>query len=426
MSRKINLNLFCQAQLEKASKLSNIDNNFIKILMMPKHEIIVNFPVNLENGELIMMKGYRIQHCNLLGPYKGGLRFHHDVHLDECKALAFWMTIKCALLKLPFGGAKGGLKINPHDYSTNDLRTISKGFSKALHKYIGPNRDIPAPDMGTNSQIMDWMTAAYQEIRKSHDKSVFTGKSLNYSGSQGRNEATGRGIMICIREWFKRKGLSANNASFIVQGFGNVGSNTTRLLSSELGMKCKALGDHTAYLMDTTGNGLNLKLLFDYISKKKFLIGFNEIDDTVKEITREEFFQLETTVLIPAAMEMQITDIEAPNLNCKLIVEGANGPTNLMADEIILSKGIDIIPDVLANAGGVVVSYCEWLQNQKHESWSAEIVNKKLDVMMCQAFDAVYTKANSENIDKRMASYIIAIKNLEYVHQVQFNAQSNV
>ena len=264
MSRKINLNLFCQAQLEKASGLGKIDKNFVKILMMPKHEIIVNFPITLESGELVMMKGYRIQHSNLLGPYKGGLRFHHDVHLDECKALAFWMTIKCALLKLPFGGAKGGLKINPYDYSKNDLKTISKGFSKALHKYIGPNRDIPAPDMGTNSQIMDWMTASFQEIRKSHDKAVFTGKSLDYNGSAGRNEATGRGIMICVREWHKRKGLTTNDATFIVQGFGNVGSNTARLLVTELNMRCMAVGDHTCYIMDTTENGLNINFLLEY------------------------------------------------------------------------------------------------------------------------------------------------------------------
>ena len=168
MSRKVNLNEFCQQQLNKAAELGGVDPDFVKILSVPKHEIIVNYPVVLEDGNLHIMKGYRIQHCNLLGPYKGGLRFHHDVHLDECKALAFWMTIKCALLKLPLGGAKGGLKINPYEYSQGDLKIISKGFSKALHKYIGPNRDIPAPDMGTNSQIMDWMTAAYQEIRKSH------------------------------------------------------------------------------------------------------------------------------------------------------------------------------------------------------------------------------------------------------------------
>lgn len=420
MSRQVNLNLFCQSQLDKASKLCEVNQDFIKILMMPKHEIIVNFPVVLENGELQVMKGYRIQHCNLLGPYKGGLRFHHDVHLDECKALAFWMTIKCALLKLPLGGAKGGLKLNPHDFSNKDLKTISKGFSKALHKYIGPNRDIPAPDMGTNSQIMDWMTASYQEIRKSHDKAVFTGKSLQYSGSQGRNEATGRGIMICVREWFKRKGLPTKDSSFIVQGFGNVGSNTARLLTRELDMKCMAIGDHTCYLYDTSGHGFNMKSLFEYVSQNRFLKGYAY--ENIIEISREEFFQLECDVVIPAAMEMQITEPEATHLNCELIVEGANGPTDLVADDIIQSKNIDVIPDVLANAGGVVVSYCEWLQNQKHESWSVDVVNKKLESMMCEAFDKVYTKSNSENIDKRMASYVLAIKNLEYVYETQFGS----
>lgn len=419
MSRKVNLNEFCQQQLQKAAELGGIDPNFIKILSVPKHEIIVNFPVVLEDGNLQMMKGYRIQHCNLLGPYKGGLRFHHDVHLDECKALAFWMTIKCALLKLPLGGAKGGLKINPYEYSQADLKIISKGFSKALHKYVGPNRDIPAPDMGTNSQIMDWMTAAYQEIRKSHDKATYTGKSLQYSGSHGRSEATGRGIMICIREWFKRQGLPTEGSSFIVQGFGNVGSNTAKLLSRELGMKCKAIGDHTMYMCDTTGEGLNLKDILNYVGKNRFLRGYETVDSNVTEITKEEFFKIETDVVIPAAMEMQIGAEEAKEMNCKLIVEGANGPTDLDADVILRSRNIDLIPDVLANAGGVVVSYCEWLQNQKHESWSNEVVVEKLETMMCQAFDAVYTQANSADIDKRMASYITAIKNLEYVYQVQ-------
>lgn len=420
MSRKTNLNDFCQNQLDKAAKLGNIDSDFIKILSVPKHEIIVNFPVKLQDGTIDIIKGYRIQHCNLLGPYKGGLRFHHDVHLDECKALAFWMTIKCSLLKLPLGGAKGGLKINPYQYAEADLKTISKGFSKALHKYIGPNRDIPAPDMGTNSKIMDWMTAAYQEIRKSHEKATYTGKSLMYSGSHGRSEATGRGIMICVREWFKRQGLQTTNATFIVQGFGNVGSNTAKLLCKELGMTCQAVGDHTAYIVDVSGNGLNLKKILAYTAKNRFLNGYDATDSDVKVIDKTEFFKLETDVVIPAAMEMQIGEEEAKNLNCKLIVEGANGPTDLEADVIIRDRGIDLIPDVLANAGGVVVSYCEWLQNQKHESWHIETVIEKLEVMMCSAFDEVYTQANSADIDKRMASYIIAIKNLEYVYQVQF------
>jgi glutamate dehydrogenase (NAD(P)+) len=417
---KTNLNQFCQEQLQKAVALGNIDTNFANILSYPKHEIIVNFPVYLENGSLQIMKGYRIQHCNLLGPYKGGLRFHPDVHLDECKALAFWMTIKCSLLKLPLGGAKGGLKINPYDYSERDLKKISKGFCKALHKYIGPNRDIPAPDMGTNSQIMDWMTASYQEINKSHNKAVFTGKSLLYNGSQGRNEATGRGLMICTREWFKRKGLSTVNSTFIVQGFGNVGSNTARLLVKELEMKCMAVGDHTAYIMDTTGNGLNIKKIIAYVKDNRVLKGYTNIDTNTVEVDKIKFFSSEVDVILPAAMEMQILKEEATAINCKLIVEGANGPTNLEADDIIRSKGIDLIPDVLANAGGVVVSYCEWLQNQKYETWSIEMVIDMLEKMMCQAFDEVYTKANSDNIDKRMAAYIIAIKNLEYVYKVQF------
>jgi glutamate dehydrogenase (NAD(P)+) len=417
----INLSEFCQTQLEKAAHLGNIDPNFIQILSVPKHEIIVNFPVTLDNGTQEIMKGYRIQHCNLLGPYKGGLRFHPDVHLDECKALAFWMTLKCALLKLPLGGAKGGIKINPYDYSKTDLKKIAKGFSKALHKYIGPHRDIPAPDVGSNSQIMDWMTASYQEIHKSHDKATFTGKSLQYSGSQGREEATGRGIMICVREWFKRKGISTTGASFIIQGFGNVGSNASRLLTQELNMICLAAGDHTAYIKDITGQGLDMSSLLSYTKEHRILKGYSDdVDNNCCQIDKNDFFKLKTDVLIPAAMEMQIRATEAHELNCQLIVEGANGPTDLEADDIIRSKNIDLIPDVLANAGGVVVSYCEWLQNLKHEFWDKKQVIDILEDKMCEAFNEVYTKAVSQDIDKRMASYLLSIKNLEYVYQVQF------
>lgn len=422
MSNSVNLNDFCQNQLQKAAHLGNLDPKFVQILSYPKHEIIVNFPVTLENGKQEILKGYRIQHSNLLGPYKGGLRFHTDVYLDECKALAFWMTIKCALLQLPLGGAKGGLKINPYQYSDADLKKISKGFSKALHKYIGPKRDIPAPDMGSNSKVMDWMTAAYQEIHKSHDKATYTGKSLNYCGSKGREEATGRGIMICIREWFKRKGLTTDDATYSVQGFGNVGSNAARLLNKELNMKCVSVGDHTAYIVDTTGNGLNIKSMLQYTKQNRVLKGYVETtDNTCKEISREEFFGMNVDVLVPAAMEMQICADNAKTLNCKLVVEGANGPTNLEADDILRDKGIDVIPDVLANAGGVVVSYCEWLQNLKHESWDIEQVNHILEEKMCEAFNNVYTKSNSEGFDKRMASYIIAMRNLEYVYKVQFS-----
>ena len=414
----MNLSQFSQLQLQDAIQTSkkigmDIDDNFAETLAYPKHEIIVNFPVTLENGKQEMMKGYRIQHCNLLGPYKGGLRFHQDVHLDECKALAFWMTIKCALLNLPLGGGKGGLKINPHHYSRQDLKTISKAFSKALQKYIGVHRDIPAPDMGTNSQIMDWMTASYQEVHKIHDKGMYTGKSLQYNGSHGRTEATGRGVMISIREWFKKKGLPTQGATFIVQGFGNVGSNTACLLVKELGMKCVGVADHTCCLINR--DGFSIKSLLDYVSENKFLENYPDSES----VSKEGFFSQEVDVVIPAALEMQVLKEEANILNCKVVVEGANGPLNMEADEILQERQIDVIPDVLANAGGVVVSYCEWLQNIRHETWSIDEVIKSLETKMTLAFDNVYHLAQSKQISYRVASYILAIKNLEYVNQVQ-------
>lgn len=424
MEKKISENLYvlCLQQIQSAKKLGNIDSDFIKVLSHPKHQMVMNFPVRLKDGNLKIFEGFRIQHCNLLGPYKGGLRFHQDVNLNECQALAFWMTIKCSLLQLPLGGAKGGIKFNPYEYSQEDLKSISKGFSQALYKYIGSERDIPAPDMGSNSQIMDWMTASYQSICKTHNKAVFTGKSLKYKGSEGRTEATGRGIMICIREWYKHQGLSTTDKTFIIQGFGNVGSHSSRLLVENLNMNCLAVGDHTVYLYHP--EGLHVKSLLKHCSEHRVLKDYKAMHPEIvelQEITREEFFSLKADVMIPAAMELQITSKEAKKLNVKLVVEAANGPTNMYADQILEQRGIDIIPDVLANAGGVVVSYFEWIQNKREESWELEKVNQDLDRYMTKAFSRVYQYATENNVDKRMASYILAIHNLEYYYTTQKN-----
>lgn len=417
---KNNLHLLCLEQLSNAQKLGNLDQDFIKILSHPKHQIVMNFPVRLESGQLEIFEGFRIQHCNLLGPYKGGLRFHQDVDLNECQALAFWMTIKCSLLHLPLGGAKGGIKFNPYQYSQEDLKSISKGFSKALYKYIGSERDIPAPDMGSNSQVMDWMTAAYQSVCKTHTKSVFTGKSLKYKGSEGRTEATGRGLMICTREWFKIKGLSTKDKTFIVQGFGNVGSNASRLLVDELGMNCVGVGDHTVYLYHP--KGLNVESLLKHCQEHRVLKDYKVMHPEIEgleEVTREEFFKIHADVFLPSAMELQIGSQEAQDLNVRLVVEGANGPTNLHADKILMERGIDVIPDVLANAGGVVVSYFEWIQNKKEESWELSHVNQELDRYMCKAFMRINEYATENSLDWRMASYILAIQNLEYYYTTQ-------
>lgn len=398
----------------KELKKEYVSENIIKILSNPKHEIIVNFPVTLEDGTLQIFKGYRIQHSNLLGPYKGGLRFHPMVHLDECKALAFWMTIKCSLAGLPLGGAKGGIKFNPKEYSQENLKRISKGFSKALYKYIGPKRDIPAPDMGTNAQIMDWMTASCKAVNKDHDKSMFTGKTLMYGGSKGRNEATGRGVMICAREWFKSKNKDTNGKTFIIQGFGNVGSNAAHLLTSELGMKCLGIGDHTGYIFSR--DGLSIPDLLKYQEEYKSIEGYDV--NNIEKLTKQDFFQVQTDVVIPAALELQILSEEAKTLNCSVVIEGANGPLDLEADKILKDRNIDIVPDVLANSGGVIVSYYEWLQNNRMEYWSYKDVVSRLDEKMSSTFNKVDKYSTDNNITKRVASYLLAIKNLDYAYQV--------
>jgi len=411
-----NLNKLCQNQLQLAGKLGNIDQTFLTFLSEPKNEIIVNFPVKLDNNKLHMFKGYRIQHNNLAGPYKGGLRFDEICCLDECKALAFWMTIKCSLQKLPLGGAKGGIKFNPKLHSKNELKNISQEYSRALFRFIGSNIDIPAPDFGSNSQIMDWMTAAYQSIRNTHNNDMYTGKSIEYGGSQGRSEATGRGVMICTREWFKSNNINIKGKKFIIQGFGKVGSHAANFLC-KLGMICVGIGDHTGYLYSE--NGFDINMIIDYAKEAGTILNFS----SGIKLTKEKFFSLDVHTVILAALELQVCGDFAKNLKCELVVEGANGPMDMEADKILQEKKIDVIPDVLANSGGVIVSYYEWLQNRRQEYWDLYKVRDKLDKHMCKTFKKVFDKYNTNHkeYNLRMSSYIISLENLYNYYQVRQN-----
>jgi glutamate dehydrogenase (NAD(P)+) len=409
-------NLYELSQMQLDTVASKFNENFIDIIKVPQKEIIVNFQVHLDKSSKVFT-GYRIQHSNLLGPYKGGLRFHPMVDLQECKALAFWMTIKCSLLDLPLGGGKGGVQFDPSQYSTDDLKQISKAFSSALFDYIGPEIDIPAPDMGTNSVIMDWMTSKYMSKSNTHAKGVFTGKSVPFGGSLGRNEATGRGISICIQEWFKNKHITPEGKTFILQGFGNVGSNTARILCEELSMKCIGIGDHTTYIHNELG--FDIADVLQYNNKYRHIKGYTDELKLTKKKTKEEFFSIKTTIVIPAALELQILGDLAPKLQCELVVEGANGPLDIDADKILMEKGIDVIPDVLANAGGVVVSYFEWLQNQRRESWSLETVKYKLGMMMTDAYHNVNKLSLDQQISKRQAAYILSLHKLEHSYDVK-------
>ena len=395
-------------QFNSAIKKTEYDENIYKYLSEPKHEIITNYPVRMDSGNIEMFRGYRVQHNNTLGPYKGGIRFSMDVHLDEVKSLALWMTIKCAIQDLPYGGAKGGVKINPYKYSQTELMKISKGYVNSMIKYFGEDKDIPAPDMGTNSQIMDWMVDAYQKKGNIHTNSVFTGKSLECGGSKGRTEATGFGVVECIKLWSKKKNFNLNGKSYIIQGFGNVGSNTAILLS-KLGMTCIGVADHTRCLK--SNEGFNVFKLQEHCMEKKNLLeyGFGE------EITKNEFFSLQCDIIIPAAKELEICLEEANNINCTLIVEAANGPIDKEAEDILLSKNIEIIPDILANSGGVVVSYYEWLQNKRCEYWSEKEVLDKLTLKMKETFEKIYNELKKRNISIRDSCYIYAYQKLESI-----------
>lgn len=393
-------------QFDDMLQFYQLDKDIENYLRYPKNEIIVHYPIRKDDNSVEIIKGYRVQHNNVLGPFKGGIRFSDDIYLDEIKSLAFWMSMKCSLQKLPYGGAKGGIKINPYKYSKSELERISKGYSSYMFKYIGENRDIPAPDLGTNSQIMDWMTDAYQKKAQSHNNSVFTGKSVECGGSKGREQATGFGVVECVKLWAEKNNVDLTGKTYIIQGFGNVGSNTSILLS-KLGMICIGVADHTRCIK--SDEGFNVYKLKQHCSKHKTLkdYPFGETIDS------EDFFYRECFLIIPAAKELVICDEMGNDINCKLIVEAANGPINLNAEKLILSKGIEIIPDILANSGGVIVSYYEWLQNNRCEYWNEKIVLNKLENKMKETFEKCYKNHKNNNISFRNSCYIEAVNNIK-------------
>jgi len=395
-------------QYQESLKCFSIDNDIKEYLTYPKNEIMVNFPVRLDDNTVKMIKAYRVQHNNVLGPFKGGIRFSKDIYLDEVKSLAFWMTMKCALQNIPFGGAKGGIKINPYEYSEKELERISKGYAEVMFKYIGENRDIPAPDLGTNSQIMDWMTDAYQKKGRTHTNSVFTGKSIHCGGSMGREIATGFGVVKCIKLWSESNNIELCGKTYIIQGFGNVGSNTAILLS-QLGMICIGVGDHTRCIKSE--EGFNVYKLQQHCKEYKNLSEY----PYGEEINKEDFFSIECFCVIPAATELVITGNQGEKINCKLIVEAANGPIDMESENIILNKGIEIIPDILANSGGVIVSYYEWLQNKRSEYWPEKIVLEKLSDLMKETFTSVYNKHKQDKISLRNACFIKSIQKISEI-----------
>ena len=389
-------------QLQKAFDKINITESEKEFLSKPKETLEINFPVKLDNGETKTFTGYRCHYNNSRGPTKGGIRFHPNVSKDEVEALAAWMTWKTAVVNIPFGGAKGGVIVDPKKLSNTELERLSRNYIKAIHFFIGPDKDIPAPDVYTNPQIMSWMMDEYNHITGKHQPHVITGKPIHIGGSHGRGDATAKGGYYVLLEAIKKLSLDKKDLKVAIQGFGNAGSYIAKMLYAE-GMKIVALSDSKGGIYSEKGFDPNKVL--EYKIKNSSLIDFNNS----KKITNKELLEQDVDILIPAALENQITEENAENIKAKIILELANGPTTPEADEILSKKDILLIPDILANAGGVTVSYYEWIQNRTGEYWDLETVYSKLEKVMKKSFEEVYSIKEKDNSDMRTAAYILAI-----------------
>jgi len=412
--KKTNLYENVIKQLEKAEDIVHFDPDICKILAETMNELIVHFPVKMDGGKVKMLTGYRVQHNNALGPFKGGLRFHPLVDIDKIRALATLMTWKTAIANIPFGGAKGGLQIDPADYSVEELEKITRRFTFALGSNIGPEYDIPSPDVNTNPQIMAWILDTYMSTVTPNERNrcihVVTGKPIESGGSQGRNKATGQGIVFLVEKWAKDQGFNLEGATYIVQGFGNVGSWAARLMKKN-GSKLIAVEDVTGAILNK--EGIDPDDLADYVKEHGGVLDYPK----AQPIDHETFFGIKADIFIPAALENQITAETADLLNVKLVAEGANGPTDPEGDKVLQRKRIDVIPDILCNSGGVIVSYFEWLQNKRSEFWDLNEVDYKLHKMIVDAYERVCDTTKKFKVDWRTAAQIVAISRLEMVYK---------
>jgi glutamate dehydrogenase (NAD(P)+) len=390
------------AQFDEAAERLGLSQPLRAILRKPKRELIVNFPVRMDNGDVEMFTGYRVQHNINRGPAKGGIRFSPEVSLDEVRALAMWMTWKCAVVGIPFGGAKGGVICDPHKLSRAELERLTRRYATEISILIGPNSDIPAPDMNTNPQIMAWIMDTYSMHSGYSVPAVITGKPLAIGGSEGRLEATARGIQVVTREAMLKLGMQPGACSVVIQGFGNVGSISARLLH-ELGCKVVGLSDISGGVYNA--NGINVPRALRYSNEHGTLKG---LPDT-EAVTNAELLELPCDVLIPAALENQLTGRNASRVKARLIVEAANGPTTPDADHIFADRGITVVPDIMANAGGVTVSYFEWVQDLQRFFWAEDEINHRLESIMTRAFHAVQRKAEEQETNLRVGAYLLAV-----------------
>jgi glutamate dehydrogenase (NAD(P)+) len=391
-----------QTQLEMAAKALKLDVNILEMLKYPKRTLKVNIPVEMDDGRIQMFEGYRVQYNDMRGPCKGGVRYHPNVSEDEVTALAAWMTWKCAVLNIPYGGAKGGIVCDPTQMSQNELQRLTRRYTATIMPLLGPNLDIPAPDVYTGTKEMAWIMDTYSVFKGYSEPGAVTGKSLSIGGSMGRREATGRGVSLAVREMAGKLRLPLKGLKVAVQGFGNVGSVTADILF-RMGCSVVAASDVTGGVYDPSG--LDVPALLAHAGKHRIIKGF-----AAKEmITNQELLTLPVDVLIPAALERQITEENAHLVKAKFVAEAANGPTTLEADEALEKRKIWVVPDILANAGGVVVSYFEWVQARNAYFWSEKEVNDKLEGMMIKAFNDVWAMAEKNKVSLRVAAYMLAV-----------------
>lgn len=411
-------NLYQQTatQILAAGELLELPCFLQLILAQPKNELMVHFPVRMDNGEYQLFKGYRVQHNNLLGPYKGGMRFHPSVSLDDVKSLALLMTMKCALVRLPLGGGKGGVQVDPRQLSPGELMRLTRRFTSALGDNIGPDYDIPAPDVGTNAEIMGWMADTYMNItgraQRSYGNAVVTGKPLAFGGSAGRDKATGQGLVFVLEVMLPAMQIDPAKMTYSVIGYGNVGSWTARLLK-ERGSKLTAVMDHTGSILNH--DGIDADDLAEHVKRNGGVKGFVN----AQAVDTDTFYKHEVDVMIPAALEQMVDESRGEQINCKVLAEGANAPCTPQADRILERRGVQVLPAILCNAGGVTVSYFEWKQNRQAERWSERKVDDELRRLMHAAADRVTEIAKRKQCDMRTAAYCSALEYLDEVYEIR-------
>jgi glutamate dehydrogenase (NAD(P)+) len=403
VAARINAWEVAQRQFDLAAERLNLDPGMRLVLREPRREFTVHFPVHMDDGSVQVFTGYRVQHNLGRGPAKGGIRYHQDVSLDEVKALAMWMTWKCAVVGIPYGGGKGGVIVDPKKLSTKELEGLTRRFFTEIEVLVGPEKDIPAPDVNTNAQIMAWMMDTYSMHAGHTVPGVVTGKPISLGGSEGRNEATARGTVFCIIEATRHLGIELDKARVSIQGFGNAGSIAARLITDE-GATVVAVSDSTGGIHDP--NGLDINRVIGWKQEHGTVQGFPGATD----ISNAEVLEVDCDILIPAALENQITAANAGNIKARLIAEAANGPTTPEADEILWKNSKFMIPDILCNAGGVTVSYFEWVQDLNRDHWSEKVVNEKLKEIMVKAFSETLAVARREQCYMRTAAYLLAVK----------------